>query len=531
LAGRQIVKTRTNSNLPPASSIDRRQFLATAAAGALLPAAAALLPTSAKAEDAVRGGNLRVAMTGGATSNTLDPATSTDLFEFCSNWSLRNSLVEVDADGVAQPELAESWDLSADAMTWTFKLREGVEFHNGKTLASDDVIASINHHRGDDSNSAIKDTLEQIVDIKADGTNVVVVTLKTVNLDFPYVLSDPHITVAPGGTGWEAGLGTGGYVLEEWNPGVRFAATRNPNYWKEDRAHFDRVELINVLDVAARTNALMSGDVDVCVSPDNKVYDRLAALPEFAIVELPSSGHVTIPMLTNVAPFDNPDVRLALKYAIDREEFVDKVFLGHASVGNDNPINNAYRYFAADLPQRPYDPDKAKFHLNKAGLTELRVDLSAADTAFEGAIDGAVLFAEQARKAGIEINPIREPDDGYWDNVWMKKPFCFSSWSGRSTVDWMFSVAFAADAPWNESYWVNERFNALLVAARAERDDSLRAEMYREMQVIVSDDAGVIVPAFTNYTIAGTTKLAHNKVANNWNLDGCRITERWWMGA
>ena len=527
------MKTAMNRKSPNAAPIDRRQFLATAAAGAILPAATALLPKAAKTDDAVRGGDLRLAMTGGATSNTLDPATSTDLFEFCSNWSLRNSLIEIDADGVAQPELAESWDLSADATTWTFTLREGVEFHNGKTLTSEDVVASINHHRGDDSTSAMKDTLEQIVEIEADGANVVV-TLKTVNLDFPYVLSDPHITIAPAGTqgaGWDEGMGTGGYMLEDWDPGVRFAAIRNPNYWKDDRAHFDSVELINVLDVAARTNALMSGDVDVSVSPDNKVYDRLAALPEFQIVELPSSGHVTMPMLTNAAPFDNLDVRLALKYAIDRQEFVDKVFLGHASIGNDNPINSAYRFFASDLPQRPYDPDKAKFHLNKAGLSELRVDLSAADTAFEGAINGAVLFAEQARKAGIEINPIREPDDGYWDNVWMKKPFSFSSWSGRSTVDWMFSVAFAADAPWNESFWMNERFNALLVAARAERDDTLRAEMYREMQLIVSDDGGVIVPAFTNYTIAASTKLAHNKVANNWNLDGCRITERWWLTA
>lgn len=519
-------KNRTVSSAPP---IDRRQFLATAAAGALLPTAAALLPTAARADEATRGGTLRIGMTGGATSNTLDSATSTDLFEFCSNWSLRNSLVEIDADGIPQPELAESWDLSADSLTWTFKLRDGVEFHNGKTLTSDDVIASINHHRGEESTSAIKDTVAQIVDIRADGPGVVVIALQAINLDFPFVLSDPHITIAPAGTGWDEGIGTGGYVIDEWNPGVRFAATRNPNYWKADRAHFDAIELINVLDVAARTNALVSGDVDVIVSPDIKVYDRLAA--EFPMVELPSSGHVTIPMLTNVAPFDDPDVRLALKYAIDREEFVDKIFLGHASIGNDNPINNAYRFFAADLPQRAYDPEKAKFHLNKAGLTELRVDLSAADTAFEGAIDGAVLFAEQARKAGIEINPIREPDDGYWDNVWMKKPFSFSSWSGRSTIDWMFSVAFAADAPWNESYWVNERFNTLLVAARSERDEALRAEMYREMQQIVSDDAGVIVPAFTNYMIAASPTLAHNKVANNWNLDGCRITERWWMGA
>jgi len=526
------MKTKAIPTAPTSSPINRREFLATAAAGVLIPAATGLWPGRAKAATPVRGGRLRLAVTGGAASNTLDPATSTDLFEFLSNWALRNSLVEIDADGVAQPELAESWELAADGTTWTFKLRQGVEFHSGKSLTSDDVVWSINHHRGEDSTSAIKDVLGQIADVKADGPNAVVIALTSANVDFPYILSDPHITIAPSGTkgpDWDKGVGTGGYILEQWDPGVRFVAKRNPNYWKADRAHFDSVELINILDVAARTNALLSGNVDVSVSPDNKVLERLKALQKFEVIELASNGHVTMPMLTNTPPFTDVNVRLALKYALDREKLVETVFLGHASIGNDSPINGTYRYFASDLPQRHYDPDKAKFYLNKAGLTSLKVDLSAANTAFDGAVDAAVLFSEQAAKAGIEINPVREPDDGYWDNVWMKKPFCISSWSGRSTVDWMLSIAYAKDAPWNEAYWSNDRFNTLLVGARSERDEKVRAEMYREMQLLIMDDGGSIVPVFTNYTIAASSKLQHGKVASNWDLDGCRLPERWWF--
>ncbi|MBT6612692.1 MAG: hypothetical protein HOB38_11355, partial [Deltaproteobacteria bacterium] len=103
------------------------------------------------------------------------------------NWQLRNSLVEVDYKGSPVPELAESFESSPDAATWYFKLRKGVEFHNGKTLEAEDVIDSINLHRGEESKSAAKSLLEQVKDIKADGKDTVVIKLESGNADFPYV--------------------------------------------------------------------------------------------------------------------------------------------------------------------------------------------------------------------------------------------------------------------------------------------------------------------------------------------------------
>ena len=188
-------------------------------------------------------------------------------------------------------------------------------------------------------------------------------------------------------------------------------------------------------------------------------------------------------MRTDTAPFDNNDVRLALKYALDREALLKTVLRGHGAVGNDHPISPANYYHASELPQRTYDPDKAKFHLKKAGLTSLSVDLSAADAAFAGAVDAAVLYREHAAVAGIEINVVREPNDGYWSNVWMNKPWGMCYWGGRPTEDWMFSTSYAAGASWNDSFWNHERFNKLLLLARAELDEThLRREMYVEMQ-------------------------------------------------
>ena len=157
------------------------------------------------------------------------------------------------------------------------------------------------------------------------------------------------------------------------------------------------------------------------------------------------------------------------------------------------------------------------------------MDLSAADAAFAGAVDAAVLYKEHAAPIGIEINVVREPNDGYWSNVWMNKPWGMCYWGGRPTEDWMFSTAYAAGAAWNDSFWNHERFNKLLLLARAELDQTLRREMYVEMQTIVSNEGGVVVPLFNNYVFATSDKITHGELAGNWDLDGSKLTERWWF--
>src|SRR5262249_25517689 len=189
-------------------------------------------------------------------------------------------------------------------------------------------------------------------------------------------------------------------------------------------------------------------------------------------------------------------VRLALKYAIDRKALVQAILRGHGQPGNDSPITPANRYYAQDIPLREYDPERAKVHLKKAGHTALKLDLSADDAACNGAVDTAVLFKEHAAKAGIDVNVVREPNGGYWSRVWTKKPFVMCFWAGRPTEDWMFSQVYAKDARWNDTHWTHERFNKLLAEARAELDDGKRRTMYREMQQIVRDDGGVIIPMY-----------------------------------
>ncbi len=513
--------------------IDRRTFMGGALALGMTVTAATVLASKGQAATPKKGGRLRLGIGHGSTSDSLDPGTHENGYMQNVCYTYLNHLTEVDNSGNLVPELAESWEASDDAVQWTFKLKKGVEFHNGKTMTADDVITSINLHRGADSKSASKPLYDPVKEIVKDDDHTVVFRLESGNADFPFIVSDYHSAILPevdGKPDWRSGIGTGAYVIQDFEPGVRTFSKRNPNYWKEGRAHFDEVESIAIIDANARQNAVATDEVDVIDRVDTKTVRLLARTPNLNILETTGTLHYTFPMHTDKPPFDNNDVRMALKLAVDREQLVEKILHGHGALGNDHPISTANRFHASEIPQRTYDPDKARWHAKQAGMPDLTVDLSAADAAFGGAVDAAVLMKEHASKAGITINVVREPNDGYWANVWTVKPWCACYWGGRPTEDWMFSAAYAAGADWNDTNWKHERFNELLVVARAELNEARRREMYVEMQQITRDEGGVLCPMFANHVHALRDRVRHEEnVAGNWQLDGNKCNERWWF--
>ena len=515
--------------------ITRREFLTRASAlgltAALSPAVFSS-PLMAASETPKKGGTLRMGIAHGSTSDSLDPAVLLNGFICSVAFSVCNHLVEIGPQSQLVPELAESWEPSQDLKTWRFNIRRGVEFHNGKTLDAHDVVASINYHRKKGSKSAAKSLLKPVVDIKAEGKHTVVFTIDQGYVDFPFILGAVHLVIFPAsgdGIDWKSGNGTGPYVLDNLEPGVVARFSRNKNYWKQGRAHFDNLVMLSIKDVPARTNALKTGKVDIIDRPDLKTVHLLGKMPDIVIDETTAYAHYSIPMLTDTPPFDNNDLRMALKLALDRTSMLKILFRGHGVLGNDHPISPKHRFYAKELPQRVYDPEKAKYYLKKAGYDRITVPLHASSAAFAEAVDTAVLYQENARKAGIDIKVVREPSDGYWKEIWRKKPWCFCYWRGRVTEDWMFSVTYAAGAPYNDTRWKNERFNKLLVEARSERNDAKRREMYVEMQRIVRDEGGQVIPIFNNYVLARNAKLRHGPILPAADLDGYRLAERWWF--
>ncbi|HET6160871.1 MAG TPA: ABC transporter substrate-binding protein [Dongiaceae bacterium] len=523
-------KLKLAEKLVGRGKVSRRQFVQLALAAGITAATAETMFVKAARAEPKKGGTFRMGVGHGATTDSLDPATYPDQFTGTMGWgAIGNSLTEMNAKGEITPDLAESFEPSDEAKKWVFTIRKGVTFHNGKNVTADDVIASYRHHMGKDSKSAAKSILSSITDIKADGDKVIF-TLDGGNADFPFLASDYHTPIMPakdGDVDWQSGIRTGPFKLAKFEPGVSAKMVRNENFYKD--VWFDEFEMLCIPDVAARTAALTAGEIDYMDRCDLKTLDLVKATPGVKITEVTGYGHYVIPMNVTVAPFNDVNVRLALKYAIDRKAIVEKVFFGHGTPGNDNPIAPTIQFAIDPQPRHDYDPEKAKSYLKKAGLDSLKVDLSTADAAFAGAIDAAVLYKESAAKAGIDINVVREPDDGYWDNVWMKKPWVMSYWNGRPTVDWMFQTAYAADAAWNDAFWKHPKFNELLKAARSETDQKKRAEMYAEMQQIQQEDGGNVVIMFNNYVSAHSDKLAHGDIAANWDIDGMKIASRWWF--
>ncbi|WP_166417774.1 ABC transporter substrate-binding protein [Cochlodiniinecator piscidefendens] len=507
-------------------SIGRRGFLAGSAAAVGL--AHMPLPLRAQAQ---KGGTFRLSVNQGGTTDTLNPAEANGSQQIMVGWALRNNLTEIGSDNALHPELATSWS-SDDAATWIFQLRQGVTFHNGKSLSPEDVIASLNLHRGEDSTSGAKSLLAGVTDISAEGDSAVRITLDAPNADFPFILSDYHFQIMPVGADGlldMSGVGTGGYTLADWNPGIKTVLQRNPDYWKENAAHFDTVEVLLISDSAAATTALVTGEIDAVQSAEYRTLSQLGRDENIAIESISGGFHPTFAMQSGVEPFNNRDVRLALKYGVDREALVDRVLRGHGTVANDHPIAPTMPYFDPSIEQRAYDPDRAKYHLTQAGLDNLSVSLSVSDSLFAGAVDAVTLYREHAAPAGIDVQVAREPGDGYWSDVWMKKPFFTGSWGARPVPDMIFATAYAQNADWNESQFNHDQFQQLMIAARSELDEAKRGQMYSDMQVILRDEGGSVIPFFRNFVYARRTGVAHSEnVASNWSLDGYKAIERWW---
>ncbi|MEM1386653.1 MAG: ABC transporter substrate-binding protein [Pseudomonadota bacterium] len=512
--------------------ISRRNFMHHSIAAGLTAVTATGLWTSSALSQPKSGGTLRVAQHDGNTSDTHDLGVYQSNFDIGLVHTHRSFLTMINADGTLGPDLATEWSATPDATEWTFKLNSAATFHNGNKVTSNDVIASMNYHRGDASTSAAKSLLAGVTDIR-DGGDSITFVLGSGNADLPWLLTDYHLAIVPanpdGTADWQSGIGSGPYRIVDLDFGTGARLVRHDD-WHGEGAYFDEIEMLVINDPNARQTALVTGDVDTATLLENKTLGLLSRNRDIIVENVASAQAITMPMHVDTAPFDIPEVRKALKLSINREELIEKITFGAATIGNDFHHSPAMPYWPDDVDQQPYDPDQAKSLLASVGMEDLRVSFSTADSITTGAVDAAVLYSEQAKAAGITIDVVREPNDGYWSDVWLVKPWCMVTWGARPTPDVMYSLAYEKDAAWNESRWKNERFNELLQQAKSELDDTLRAEMYREMAVLSRDDGGTVLPYFPNFIYARRSSVERGEnLSPAWQMDGYRYASRWWF--
>lgn len=514
-----------------AGGLSRRSFLARSAAfGATAVVGSSMLAGKAQAQEPKKGGILKMGLGGGESTDTLDPGLADSKVAGAVNRQWGDMLVRVTPDGQLEPRLAESFSANADATEWTFAIRQGVKFHDDSDMTADDVVATLKRHSDENSKSGALGIMQGISEITTDGQNVVL-KLATGNADLPYLLSDYHLVIQPKGgvDDPNTGIGTGPYKLTSAEAGIRYVFEKHAADWDTTRGHYDGVEIIVINDSTARNSALQSGQVHMINQVDPKVAKLLGQAPGVQVTNISGRGHYVFIMHTNTAPFDNKDLRLALKYAINRQELVDKILDGFGGVGNDIPINAAYPLFDETLEQRPFDLAKAAEHYKASGHDGSPIELLVADGAFAGAVDAATLFQATAKEAGIPLEIKKVPDDGYWSDVWNVKPFCASYWEGRPVQDQMYSTAYISTAAWNDTKFNNAEFDALILQARAELDQVKRKELYAQIARILNEEGGVICPMFNDFISAHSDTVAGWENDPNFELMGGFASQKTWF--
>jgi len=485
----------------------RREALLLGGAAGLALTAGGLLVPRAHAQEAQpkRGGRMRVAGADSSTADTLDPARASNDTDYCRLFMFYNGLTVFDEHLNPQPDLATSLE-TKDAKVWTIKLRKGVTFHDGSPFTADDVVFTLNRHKDPKTGSVVRSLASAMAEIKATAPDEVQITLNSPNAELPTIFAVYQFVIVKNGTtDFNKGNGTGPFICREFSPGIRSVGVRNPNYFHEGRPYIDQIVFTGITDSAARVNALLSGDLDM-TEIDVRSAAQVKAASGFEIFETKSGDYTDLIMHLDAPQIGNPDFVMAMKYLQNRQQILNSVLLGYGSIGNDHPIAPSSPYYDSSIPVREFDPDKAKSLLQRAGMLDKSFQLVSSPAA-TGSPDMAVILQNAAQGIGFNLQVRRVPADGFWSNFWLKAPFTYGNINPRPNPDILFSLFFQSSAPWNESRWKSEKFDKLLLDARAETDFAKRKAIYGDMQRMVRDEAGIGIPAFISSLDAHTSKV------------------------
>jgi peptide/nickel transport system substrate-binding protein len=531
----QILRPRDASQVENAirRGATRRELLAMLMAGGMSAALGGTVITAATravADTPKKGGRIRAAGHSSGTTDTLDPARASLSTDYVRGMSFYNGLTRIDENGGAQMELAESFETD-DAKTWTVRLRRGVTFHDGKTLTADDVIYSLNRHKDPEVGSRARTLAEQIAEMRKVSDEELTIELINPNADLPVILGTFHFLIVQDGTkDFSTAIGTGAFTVQEFDPGVRSIAVRNDNYWKETGPWLDEVEFFAIADESARVNALISGDVDLIGSVNPRSVALVEGAAGFDTMITTAGNYTNLVTRLDISPGDNADFAMAMKYLWNREQVKGAVLRGFGEIANDQPVPPSNPFYAADLPQRPYDPDKAKYLLEKAGLIGATIPVVASPAANQS-LDMAVVLQQAAAEVGLNLDIQRVPADGYWSNYWLQSPVHFGNINPRPTADLLFSLFYESDAAWNESRYRNPSFDSILVEARGTTDEARRKELYGELQRLAHEESGVSIPVFISNIDAFKSTVKGLRPIPTGGMMGFTFSEYAWLDA
>ena len=478
-------------------SVHRRNFLVASTA---MGAALALPPSVWAQATPKRGGTLRISVDQAASK--LNPLLTRVNPEYLVAELLYSGLTRLGTDMTPTPDLALSWQPSADLAEWTFKLREGLKFHDGSACTSADVVASYQAMMDPKTASPALQNIGPIASISATDATTVVFKLKSPYADLPVMLAYtnarivPAAVIASGLTRLDKeAIGTGPFKLVSFEPDRKIVVERNPAYYDPARPYLDRVEVIVYPDPTSEVSALIAGDTDLMLNALPTEYGRLQKASGVKALRTPSGQFCNVNFGCDTKPFNDVRVRRALAMTVDRDAMVGFVAEGFGTAGNDSALNSAYVYGKAGAAKKP-DIVGARKLLAEAGYPNgLEATLIASDRpAVRGQL--AVALREMAKPAGFDIKVQTMPHATYLDQVWKKGSFYIGFYNMQATADGIFSLLYTSNAAWNETRWNNTAFDARVNGARAVIDPEKRRALYAEAQDLMNSEVPSIIPVF-----------------------------------
>ena len=289
-------------------------------------------------------------------------------------------------------------------------------------------------------------------------------------------------------------IGTGPFRVVSYSRGRSTLLERNPYYWQAP-PHLEEIELVQISDITARVNALVSGQVDAISQVDPSQIATLKTNPNIKLLVHAGATWTAQTMMVDRPPFNDKNVRQALRYMVNRPQIMADAVNNAATIGND--LQNHFDPYAAtlaEIPQRPYDPDHAKFLLKKAGLSKLNLTLSTAP-ASTGMVQSSTVIAQQAQAVGVDISLKDVAQDEFWVTQWLKAPFTCTFWGARTLNDFI-GLTMWKGATQNETHWNDPSFTATWRKAQATVNPTARRELFIELQKTLWNEGGYLIWGF-----------------------------------
>jgi peptide/nickel transport system substrate-binding protein len=462
------------------------------------------------------GGTIRIAVQRPAAA--LDPVAMQDLGGYGITAQSFEFLATLAPDGAnIGPGLAESWEPNADNSVWTFKLRQGVKWQDGRDFTADDVVATM-ERMVDAGNSGLKGVIDKGSTVATDPATVTF-NLVSANGNFPYLVSvfNAQTLITPvdyvtGTTLDQAPNGTGAWKLVSYDQSQGATFERNPDWWG-GQTPLDSVEWLFFDEVGPQVTAYQGQQVDAIVQFDVLSGAPLFDDPNTNVISTQTALHRQIWMRCDTGQFTDKRVRQALALSFDREGMIQQLFKGRAQLGNDHVIAPIYPYFDPSVPQRTFDPEAAKQLLSDAGVTGLTADLHAGELL--EIPDLAVLIKSGAEQAGITLNVAVEPLDTFYGAQWCPgepaDPPCSGAaelgivdYGHRATPDVYLNAALSTKGIWNSSQYSNPDFDAAFAEFQQAVGVDAQKAACNKLQTILNDEVPVGVPYFYDY-LAGSS--------------------------